>query len=75
MELNLDQDEAQLIARVLRNHLGDLREEIYKTENFDWRQGLHEDEAIIKRLLSRLGQPVESVTGSTEASAAAPPPR
>jgi hypothetical protein len=34
--------------------MADLREEIYKTENHDWRMALHEDERIIKSLLERL---------------------
>ena len=59
MDLHLETDEAHLLATVLRNYLADLREEIYKTEKFDWRQALHRDETTIKSILSRLGEPVE----------------
>jgi hypothetical protein len=55
MQLSLAPNEATLLQRILTNHLGDLREEIYKTENHDWRVALHEDERIIKSLLQRLG--------------------
>jgi hypothetical protein len=58
MELHLEPAEAELLIRLLRADLADLREEIYKTENFDWRQALHGDEAMIKALLARLGHPV-----------------
>lgn len=54
MQLALDTEEAALLHRVLTSYLSDLREEIGKTENFDFRQGLKQDEAQIKSLLSRL---------------------
>jgi len=62
MEFYLEPEEAELVARILHNYLGDLRAEIYKTENHDWREGLHKDEAVIKRLLERLGQPVAAAS-------------
>ena len=54
LELKLTSEEATLLHRVLANFLPELREEIYKTENFEWRRGLKEDEVLIKALLERL---------------------
>ncbi len=56
MELILEDREAEVLARVLNNYLPQLREEIYKTENADWRASMHEDESIIKSLISRLNK-------------------
>lgn len=57
MCLSLEPNEAALLKRVLTAHLSDLRAEVYKTENYDWRQGLKQDEAIIKALITRLDEP------------------
>jgi len=54
MQLALDTEEATLLHRILTSYLSDLRAEIGKTENFDFRQGLKEDEVRIKALLNRL---------------------
>jgi hypothetical protein len=54
MPLTLEPKEVALLERVLTNDLADLREEIYKTENYDLRMALHEDERIMKSLLERL---------------------
>ncbi len=54
MEFSLEPREADLLRRILSNALSNLREEIVKTENYDWRQSLHEDEEVIKSLLRRL---------------------
>lgn len=54
MQLILEPEEAALLTQFLTNHLADLREEVYKTERYEWRQALKQDEAILKRLLSRL---------------------
>ncbi|HEY7295603.1 MAG TPA: hypothetical protein VH916_11210 [Dehalococcoidia bacterium] len=50
----LSADEAALVADLVRSALSNLREEIYKTENYDLRQELHQREALLKGLLSRL---------------------
>jgi hypothetical protein len=54
MELHLDQNEADVTFRVLTNYLSDLRMEIGKTENYNLRQALKEDEETIKALIARL---------------------
>lgn len=54
MQLELSDREMEVIGRVLRNYLGDLRMEIRDTENFDFRQDLKADEEAIKSFLGRL---------------------
>jgi hypothetical protein len=51
--LKLTQDEAGVLARVLKNYLPDLREEVYKTENFEWRESLKAEEEVLKSLIAR----------------------
>lgn len=51
----LSQEEAAIVADLVRQELGNLREEIYKTENYDLRQELHQREALLKSLLARVG--------------------
>jgi hypothetical protein len=50
----LTAEEATVVADLVRQSLSNLREEIYKTENYDMRQELHQREAILKSLLARL---------------------
>ena len=54
MELNLSPEEVELLRRILTNHLPELRAEIVHTERYSLRQELKQDEAVVKRLLSRL---------------------
>ena len=54
MELKLDQPEAALLIDILESHLGDLRMEIGKTENFDMRNDLKHDEEMLKAMIARL---------------------
>jgi len=60
VDRHLTPDEVSFLSRVLSSYLSDLRAEIVKTENYEFRQGLKDDEARIKSLLSRLGQPEAS---------------
>ena len=59
MELVLTADERQLLMQILRNRLPDLREEVYKTENYEWRQDLKQDEEVLKGLIAKLDQLIE----------------
>lgn len=54
MQFDLTTEEATLLRNILERHLGDLRAEIYKTENAEMRDELKENEEVIKGLLSRL---------------------
>ena len=56
MQLTLQPEETALLRQVLTNYLSDLRMEIGKTEQYDWRQALKRDEALLKRVLDRLQQ-------------------
>ena len=55
MQLELSEAEREVLEDVLRRALGDLREEIYKTEVAEYKAGLKEREALIQALLSRVG--------------------
>ena len=66
MELKLDAAETALLADILRRHLSLIREEVGKTENFQMRQELKADEAILKGILERLAQaPTVAAPGSS----------
>jgi hypothetical protein len=54
MNLELTDDEVVLLHRVLENYLPTLREEVYKTEKFEWRESLKQDEVLLKSLIARL---------------------
>ena len=54
MRLELQEDEAQVLMRVLENYLPEFKGTISNTENFEWRQDLKRDEEIIKSLMKRL---------------------
>ncbi len=54
MQLDLSEAEIEVIGRVLRNYLGDLRMEIRDTENYEFREGLKQDEQTINVFLARL---------------------
>jgi hypothetical protein len=54
MNLELTDDEVVLLHRVLENYLPALREEVYKTEKFEWRESLKQDEVLLKSLIARL---------------------
>lgn len=62
MSVALNETESELVLRILKNYLPELREEVYKTENFDWRQSLKTDEAGVKELIARL----ESAVGTAQ---------
>jgi hypothetical protein len=54
MQLELSPAEAQVLEEILTRALGDLREEIYKSEVADYKAGLKQREVIIQSLLQRL---------------------
>ncbi len=55
MQVVLNDEERETLMEVLTEALPNLREEVYKTENFDYREELKRREASIKSLLARLG--------------------
>ncbi len=54
MNLDLNNDEVVLLHRILENYLPALRSEVYKTENYDWRESLKQDEEVLKGIIARL---------------------
>jgi hypothetical protein len=54
MQLEISADEAAVLADVLERALGDLREEVYKSEVAEFKAQLKQREAIIAGLLSRV---------------------
>lgn len=54
MQLNLEQRELDLLRNLLERALGDLRMEVGKTENYQMRTELKEDEAVLKGIIERL---------------------
>ncbi|MCL6481022.1 MAG: hypothetical protein K6U02_04780 [Firmicutes bacterium] len=54
MQVHLDEEEQQALLEILEEVLHNLSEEIYKTENFDYREQLKRRQAVVKSLLERL---------------------
>jgi hypothetical protein len=54
VQLTLTDQEKELLIRVADQYYSSLREEIYKTEGYDFKQKLKEEEGLIKGLLARL---------------------
>ncbi len=54
MQLTLTNDEAKTLAEIFDALLPDIREEVYKTENYDLREELKRREALVKSLLNQL---------------------
>ena len=54
MQIALSDAEREVVARYLERAMRGVREEIGKTENYDFRQGLKADEDQLKAVLARL---------------------
>jgi hypothetical protein len=54
MQLTLDTGQATLLRSILEQHLGDLRMEIGKTENYDLRNSLKRDEVTLNHIIDGL---------------------
>jgi hypothetical protein len=54
MQIALNDEERETLLEVLNEVLPNLREEVYKTENFDYRQQLKRREALLVSLRARL---------------------
>ncbi len=55
--VQLTSEEAALLVEMLQTDLRNLREEVYKTERYEWRQELKHREELINGMLQRLGMP------------------
>ena len=54
MTLALTAEEVALLDGLLSNDLGNLREEVYKTENYDMREALKRREMLLRNLQARI---------------------
>lgn len=59
MDLSLTSTEQTLLVSILQGTLGDVREQVYKSELSDYKDDLKQKEALIRGLLARLGAPVQ----------------
>lgn len=59
IELDLDDQERETLATVLKSYLSDLRMEIADTDRQDFRDMLKERKLVIGKVLAALGQPVD----------------
>lgn len=54
MVLELDEKEKDILRRALETFEGEIRDEIVRTDNRDWKAALHDEEAVIKRILEKV---------------------
>jgi hypothetical protein len=54
MQLPLSFDEAEVLEDILTSALGDLREQVYKSEVAEYKTALKQREAIVSGLLQRV---------------------
>ena len=54
MDLNLTEDEAALLSRILANYLSDLRMEVADTDNAAMRRALKSEEDTVRALIARV---------------------
>jgi hypothetical protein len=54
MQIPLSSDEAEVLGEILTSALGDLREQVYKSEVAEYKTALKPRETIVAGLLDRL---------------------
>jgi hypothetical protein len=57
MELTLSDDQQSLLVSLLQETLGEVREEVYKSELTAYRNELKKKEVLVRGLLTQLGAP------------------
>ena len=72
MQITLNETEISALLTALNSYLPDLREEIGSTENYEWRQSLHAQEAALTGLIAKLGGSV-ATTNTPDIGADNPP--
>ena len=60
MNLQLSNEQVATLKGVLTDHLSDLRMEIADTEDYDMRQDLKREEAVLVGLLAQLGEHLQT---------------
>ena len=58
MTLELTDAEARLLADLLDSDYRDLKEEIHRTETFEYKEALKQRETLMVGLLRKLGRPL-----------------
>jgi hypothetical protein len=72
MQINLDENEVSALLEALSTYIPNLREEIGKTESYDYREDLKAQEAILTKLVAKLGGSISS-TNTPDIGAKNPP--
>jgi hypothetical protein len=54
MLFDFTEPERNVARRALEIYLSNLREEIVKTDRHEWRQALHQEKAILERVIEQL---------------------
>ena len=63
MQIILDEYENKVLRESIEDTLSNMREEVYRTESFEYREQLKRRKAALKAVLERLGQAVVVTTG------------
>jgi hypothetical protein len=58
MTLDLTDAETQLLAEILDNEFRDLKDEIHRTETYEYKEALKQREALMVNVLTKLGRPL-----------------
>ena len=54
MTIDLSDKEKEILKNALEFYLGEMREEVVKTEASKWKIPLHEEEEVIKKIIGKL---------------------
>ena len=61
MQIILDEYENRVLRESIEDTLSNMREEVYKTESYEYREQLKRRKAALEAVLGRLAQPAEPV--------------
>lgn len=53
MMIEISDKEKEILKHILEFYLGELREEVVKTEDVKWKPPLHEEEDMVKKLIAK----------------------
>jgi hypothetical protein len=53
MMIEIGDKEKEILKHILEFYLGELREEVVKTEDVKWKPPLHEEEDMVKKLIAK----------------------
>lgn len=72
MQVTLTENEVSALLEALNSYLPNLREEIGKTENYEWRQSLKAQEQTLTGVIAKLGGSIAN-TNTPDIGANNPP--